>query len=219
MPLLKNVVCVLAAIFLATAPAYVQDSRYVELCQEKSEKFGSSYINARYGYILNYEGGWHKLEIGGNEHPFNLYCDEQPVVYARVVDMSRYDDFEQAESKTDSLEFAATRYAAMGCAAGGPGGSAHCERAQDVAWFRSEQGRLVLKFSQTLVETHYNRDSNEEEEERKRIGPYYAIDISQDGVGRLLLLEGRFSESPAWANMLKNIARQIEIVESPFLRK
>jgi hypothetical protein len=188
---------------------------YAEQCEEAGKgDFTGSYLNARYGYILHYECVWHKLQIGGQEQWFELLCGPDVAVSGEVVDVARY-ALPESISRGDSVWTAAVRVAASTCAADGPDGSTYCEPAEDMEAYESWTGLRVLKFYQTLVGEDYATDTIS----RTRLGPYYAIDISQQGRNRLILMSGGAftAASDDHDEMVGKMVEMLEIVPSPFL--
>jgi hypothetical protein len=199
---------------LGGAAAAAQSLSYAEHCERAGRgQLNGTYLNARYGYLLHYESGWHRLQIGGNEQSFQLLCQTRVAASGEVIDTSRFGPLLGVDP--DSLSEVAIRVAASACGADGPDGGSTCEPATEVEILRSPQGLRVFRFYQTLVREDYVA----EETTRQVIGPYYAIDISQRGINRLLLLnEGLASEASEESEvMIRAMVDALEVIDSPFL--
>lgn len=206
-----------AVLSLGAAPSAAQSVSYAEHCERAGrDKLKGTYLNARYGYLLHYESGWHKLQVGGNEQWFQLLCQTRVAASSEVIDTSRLGPLLGVEHP-DSLSEVAIRVAANACGADGPEGGSHCEPATEVEVLTSPQGLRVFRLYQTLVRENYVT----EETTRQVIGPYYAIDVSQRGINRLLLLnEGLAREASDESDvMIRAMVDALEVIDSPFLRE
>ncbi len=212
----RIVALVLVALGAGLLPAGARGQSYANHCKRAGKgPFHGTYFNARYGYLLHYEGGWHKLQIGATEEWFEILCQDQVAVSGEVIRVRE----ESAASPRpgDAVQAAAMQAAITMCSADGPDGSVYCEPGGEVETFMSACGLRVCKFYQTLIREDYAADDTT----RVRIGPYYAIDISQEGVNRALLLSGGlFRQASAERDdMVRAIVDELELVASPFLVK
>ncbi|NNE36337.1 MAG: hypothetical protein HKN13_13955 [Rhodothermales bacterium] len=174
------------------------------------------YLNARYGYSMSYDGGWHRLQISPTEDGFQLSCRDTLVVSGTVLDF-RFADVEHARSYKDSLRIAATWKASLFCAADGPNGSSYCDEPSRVEDLSSDGRPVLLRFYQKFVREDFDEDEVVRTE--RQVGPYYAIDISQKGIPRFLLLTSgpHRDASEEYADALAAIVESIRVVDSPFL--
>lgn len=174
------------------------------------------YLNARYGYAMSYNGGWHGLYVSPREDEFQLMCRDTVVVTGTVLDF-KFVDLSEARSATDSLRIAATWRASLFCGADGPDGSSFCEDPTRIELLSATGDPPILRFYQKFV----REDFVEEEVERteRQVGPYYAVDISQNGLRRFLLLTSgaHRDASEEYGDALEAIVGSIRVVDSPFL--
>ncbi len=174
------------------------------------------YLNARYGYSMTYDGGWHRLHISPREDDFRLTCRDTVVVSGTVLDF-KYADVEGARSYVDSLRIAAIWKASLFCGADGPDGSSYCEEPTRIEVLSGVGDPPVLRFYQKFVREDFVDEKVTRTE--RQVGPYYAIDISQKGVERFLLLtsEVHRDASEEYLDALSAIVGSIRVVDSPFL--
>ena len=180
------------------------------------EGVGGSYLNARYGFEIQYAGGWHRLHVGPREDSFQWTCRDTLVVEATVLDLEHV-EFSGEKTHADSLWKAVTHKATLFCGADGVDGGSHCEGPEDVESFTSRAGVPVLKFYQTFIYEHY---ADDQPTERHRVGPYYAVDISQQGMTRALLLTSEMHReaSDRYAAFVEGMVQSVQVVDSPYLK-
>jgi hypothetical protein len=181
------------------------------------EGVGGSYLNARYGFEIQYAGGWHRLHVGPRENSFQWTCRDTLVVDATVLDLEHV-EFSGEKTHADSLWKAVTHKATLFCGADGVEGGSHCEGPVDVGSFTSRDGVPVLKFYQTFIYEHY---ADVKPTEGHRVGPYYAVDISQQGMTRALLLTSEMHReaSDRYAAFVEGMVQSVQVVDSAYLKK
>ena len=175
-----------------------------------------SYLNARYGFEVSYAGGWHRLRIGPLEDEFYWVCRDTIVAQGTILDLEHV-QFEGERTHADSLWKAVTHKATLFCGADGVDGGSYCEGPEDAEAFTTAAGLSALKFYQTFVREDYAAGT----QDRHRVGPYFAVDISQQGEVRALLLTPgpHHSASAKYADFVGRMANDVRGVESPFLKK
>ncbi len=175
-----------------------------------------SYLNARYGFEVDYAGGWHRLRVGPREDEFQWVCRDTLVVQGTILGIE-YVDFSGERTHLDSLWKAVTHKATLFCGADGVDGGSYCEGPEQVERTVSATGLPVLRFYQTFVYEDYAAGTAE----RSLLGPYFAVDISQGGETRALLLtsEAHRGASEKYAEFAAGLVDGVRSVNSPFLRK
>lgn len=175
-----------------------------------------AYLNARYGFELDYAGGWHRLRVGPREDEFQWVCRDTLVVEGVILDLEHI-EFSGERTHADSLWRAITHKTTLFCAADGVDGGSHCEGPVDVREFRTVSGLPALEFYQTYIYEDYAAGTSK----KHHVGPYFAVDISQQGETRALVLTpgSLHGASERWADFVEGMVNGVRRVESPFLRK
>ena len=175
-----------------------------------------SYLNARYGFDVEYAGGWHRLRVGPREDEFQWVCRDTLVAQGTILDL-QYMEFSGERTHLDSLWAAVTHKAKLFCGADGVDGGSYCEGPEDAKRSVSATGLPVLSFYQTFVYENYAEGTAK----KSRVGPYFAVDVSQGGETRALLLtsESHRGASEKYAAFVAGLVEGVKSVDSPFLRK
>jgi hypothetical protein len=159
-------------------------------------KISGTYTNAIYLYSIGYDAVEHYVEPGWNEKHFYLRQHHDKIIaFADVIPITNND------LKVDAIE-EAKNY----CAADGPDGSSWCESADSIIELRSKQGLRVIKFYQIHISTSSTG------QQRKRIGPYYAIDISHSNSKNGLLIMHDKPPTPYLEDALRQMVDTIRII-------
>ncbi len=156
------------------------------------------------------------MHISPREDDFQLTCRDTLVVSGTVLDF-KFADLAGARSYEDSLRIAATWKASLFCGADGPNGSSYCEDPSRIENLSADGEPVVLRFYQKFVREEFIDDGVKRTE--RQVGPYYAVDISQKGVHRFLLVTSgaHRAASEEYGDALSAIVESIRVVDSPFL--
>lgn len=180
---------------LAAAPAAAQDT-----------SLRGTYTNGQYGFTVKYDPVWYTVQLGWNERSFQLLREGDPFVRARVLDVDP--DLSVPEG-SDLVAAGARKEALADCVSMIEQQNVSCRILDQVTQGSTTSGLRVLSLTgQQMVEGDplANRE----------VGPFFAIDITQQGVPRLLLFSPEQSElyTSRQQETLQAIMDSLELISS-----